>query len=224
MALQVCDVGRRHAGVSAELLCARAHVLQSLSRVAEATAEYRAALALDPSSQAARHGLALQAVESGGWEEAEALVAELPPSPALGWLAARIALGRGDFETARARAASAEAGLARPDQRAEAALLAGDALDALGRHAEAFAAFTRGKAALRGYYAERAAGREAETAKLERVAAWFSAADPAPWRDSPPPDSPVRAHVFLLGFPRSGTTLLEQALAGHPDIVALEEA
>jgi hypothetical protein len=27
-----------------------------------------------------------------------------------------------------------------------------------------------------------------------------------------------------VGFPRSGTTLLEQALAGHPDVVALEEA
>jgi hypothetical protein len=34
----------------------------------------------------------------------------------------------------------------------------------------------------------------------------------------------VRGHAFLLGFPRSGTTLLEQALAGHPDLVALEEA
>jgi hypothetical protein len=30
--------------------------------------------------------------------------------------------------------------------------------------------------------------------------------------------------VFLLGFPRSGTTLIEQALAGHPRIVTLEEA
>ena len=34
----------------------------------------------------------------------------------------------------------------------------------------------------------------------------------------------MRGHAFLLGFPRSGTTLLEQALAGHPDLVALEEA
>jgi hypothetical protein len=30
--------------------------------------------------------------------------------------------------------------------------------------------------------------------------------------------------VFLVGFPRSGTTLLEQALAGHPDVATLEEA
>src|SRR5437588_10430167 len=33
----------------------------------------------------------------------------------------------------------------------------------------------------------------------------------------------VRGHVFLLGFPRSGTTLLEQVLASHPDVEALEE-
>jgi hypothetical protein len=30
--------------------------------------------------------------------------------------------------------------------------------------------------------------------------------------------------VFLLGFPRSGTTLLEQALAAHPDAAVLDEA
>jgi len=29
--------------------------------------------------------------------------------------------------------------------------------------------------------------------------------------------------VFLLGFPRSGTTLLEVILEGHPDVISLEE-
>jgi Sulfotransferase family len=29
--------------------------------------------------------------------------------------------------------------------------------------------------------------------------------------------------VFLLGFPRSGTTLLEVVLEGHPDVVSIEE-
>jgi hypothetical protein len=32
-----------------------------------------------------------------------------------------------------------------------------------------------------------------------------------------------RTQVFLIGFPRSGTTLLEQVLASHPDIQAMEE-
>ena len=51
--------------------------------------------------------------------------------------------------------------------------------------------------------------------------------------DAIPPDSwtskqsPIeggpKTHVFLLGFPRSGTTLLEQVLASHPEVEALEE-
>jgi hypothetical protein len=34
----------------------------------------------------------------------------------------------------------------------------------------------------------------------------------------------VAGHVFLMGFPRSGTTLLEQVLAAHPEVFALDEA
>jgi Sulfotransferase family len=225
-ALEVCVVGLRHAGATAALLCAQAAVLQSLSRVGEAAAAYRAALAADPESVQARHGLALQAAETGDWDEAEALVAPLSATPGLDWLAARIALGRGDPETALAKAKGAESRMSRADQQAEAALLAGEALDGLGRPADAFAAFARGKARLRAFYAERAAGREGETDKLTRLAAWFAAAEPASWSDAPTAggDPGVRGHAFLLGFPRSGTTLLEQALAGHPDLVALEEA
>ena len=37
------------------------------------------------------------------------------------------------------------------------------------------------------------------------------------------PPGPARSHVFLLGFPRSGTTLLEAALTGSPEVIALEE-
>jgi hypothetical protein len=58
------------------------------------------------------------------------------------------------------------------------------------------------------------------------LARWFAATDHASWQVSPPSrsDHPMRGHAFLVGFPRSGTTLLEQALAGHPDVAALEEA
>jgi tetratricopeptide (TPR) repeat protein len=226
-ALQVCDAGLERLPGVAALICAKARVLQSLSRVAEAAEAYRAALAADPASVEARYGLALQAAEAGDWARAADLAGPLPPSPAVDWLAARVALGAGDPETARTRATRALAapGLT-PDQQAETALLLGEALDALGRPGEAFQAFSRGKQALRALYAERAGGRESETDKLTRLAAWFAAADPAPWRAAPgmTADAGVRGHAFLIGFPRSGTTLLEQALAGHPDLVSLEEA
>jgi hypothetical protein len=36
-------------------------------------------------------------------------------------------------------------------------------------------------------------------------------------------ESGERGHAFLVGFPRSGTTLLEQVLETHPDVVTLDE-
>jgi tetratricopeptide (TPR) repeat protein len=232
-ALAACDAGLgRAASPAAGLLAAKAQVLQSLSRVIEAGDLYRQALAADPACAEARLGLALQAVERGAWDEAQELAASLDGggagAPAIDWLTARIAHGRGEAAAAAVavRRTLAAPGLA-PAQRAEAELLLGEALDVLGRPAEAFAAFTRGKSALRALYAERAAGRESEFARLTRLAAWFEAADPVTWRTAPPPAPPSAdhpGHAFLVGFPRSGTTLLEQALAGHPRLAALEEA
>jgi Tfp pilus assembly protein PilF len=63
--------------------------------------------------------------------------------------------------------------------------------------------------------------------EARRLAAWFGAADPRQWRCRPGDDEAgarsVRRHAFLVGFPRSGTTLLEKALASHPLVVSLEE-
>ncbi len=43
----------------------------------------------------------------------------------------------------------------------------------------------------------------------------YSRRDPAP--------SAAQSPVFVLGFPRSGTTLLEQMLAAHPDFASIDE-
>jgi thioredoxin-like negative regulator of GroEL len=216
----------------AALLCGKANVLRSLSRVEAAAVLLRQALAADPGSFDARFGLALMAVEAGDWIEAEALVAPLiarrRDAPPLAWLGARIALGRGDFTAARDRITGVLADRRiGAEQRADALLLLGEALDGLGLAGEAFAAVAEGKAIQHRLYAQRAAGGERETAKLRRLGAWLAAADPADWLAAPAEAlvaGEADAHVFLLGFPRSGTTLLEQALAGHPGVAALEEA
>jgi Flp pilus assembly protein TadD len=214
------------------ILSGKAGVLQSLSRTEAARTLYRQALDADPARTEALFGLALLAVEAGDWDEADALAGRLAAAgsnrPDVAWLGARIALGRGDFETAEARAAqlAADPRLG-PDQRAEALLLRAQALDGLDRAPDAFHTAVEGKTIQHGLYAERAAGREGEIQKLDRLAAWFRAADPAPWRTAPlatPVPGEARTHVFLVGFPRSGTTLLEQVLAGHPEVRALEEA
>lgn len=51
---------------------------------------------------------------------------------------------------------------------------------------------------------------------------WLLSNPPARWSTSPPADDKTTP-IFLVGFPRSGTTLLDQALSAHPQIEVLEE-
>ena len=232
-ALEAWHEALRGAPDDVTLMTGKARVLIALGRSEEAALLLRRALAADPASLPAAFGLARLAMEAGALEQANdlatRLLARAPRQPDFLWLAARLALGRGEPETARAQLAKIldQPGL-NPEQRAEVLLELGQALDGLGRTSEAFAAAVQGKAIQRRLHAARAAGRESEIAKLERLGAWFASADPAAWGPAPrlatPVDGEAAAHAFLVGFPRSGTTLLEQALAGHPDVQTLEEA
>jgi len=99
----------------------------------------------------------------------------------------------------------------------------GEALDKLGRHDEAFAAFTR---ANQQQHVQSAATWAADSGPLslsavERLTAFVESVDLSTWLPAPPSTDPTP--VFLVGFPRSGTTLLDQILASHPKITTLEE-
>lgn len=231
-ALSAWDRALALAPAAPNALCGKARALQSLGRLDEARALYGQVLALEPGRFDAEFGLARLAAEAGLWAEADRRVATLdaqyPDTPGLLWLAARAALGRGDVVAAQSRLAALSRdprlGL---EQRADALLMLAEALDAAGRRPEAFEAVVAGKAIQRRLFAERAASREGAVHRYERIAAWFSTADPAPWQAAPamgPAPGRPAVHAFLVGFPRSGTTLLEQALAGHPQVSALEEA
>jgi len=56
---------------------------------------------------------------------------------------------------------------------------------------------------------------------VARMTALVAASDVAAWR--PGPSSAQPAPVFLVGFPRSGTTLLDQVLSSHSRVVCIEE-
>jgi len=105
----------------------------------------------------------------------------------------------------------------------------GDLLDAQGRTSEAFAVYTAGNDALRRLHAARFEGPGIETTpmSLRWLTAFFEAADPADWETGPlgslPDATAPAAHVFMVGFPRSGTTLLEQVLGSHPAVVTSNE-
>jgi tetratricopeptide (TPR) repeat protein len=97
----------------------------------------------------------------------------------------------------------------------------GRLLDRMGRHDEAFAAFHAGKERLRQISGQSYSSAHAQ-ARMDRSAGFFVAA-----RLNALPRAKRRADVvqplFILGFPRSGTTLLEQSLSAHPRIVAGDE-
>jgi tetratricopeptide (TPR) repeat protein len=56
---------------------------------------------------------------------------------------------------------------------------------------------------------------------LDKVQAFFEREPVDQWSPAPALDRP--APVFMLGFPRSGTTLLDLVLDGHPEITTVEE-
>jgi Tfp pilus assembly protein PilF len=103
--------------------------------------------------------------------------------------------------------------------------LRGDALDGLDRPAEAFRAYTASqvtrRAALKAEFEK--PGTESARAVAARLTTYFRDAPQDRWRVPEHAAEPGQAHVFLVGFPRSGTTLLEQILASHPDIDAMGE-
>lgn len=218
---------------AAVVLCGKARVEQSLGRVAAAEQLLRRALVREPDFRPGRHAMALLLLEAGRLAEAVPLVARLqadaPGNPDVIQLAARLAMASGELEPARTALTQLIVIPELPPlQRAAALLQLGNVLGDLGLAPEAFAAAVAGKAIEHDVYAERAGGREGEAAKLQRLAAWFSRMTPGAWQ--PVPRLAARfageaaTHIFLVGFPRSGTTLLEQVLAGHSQVLALEEA
>ncbi len=227
-ALGAYDLALAKSPKFAPALEGKARVLMSQGRADEARALFEAALESDPKHLAARMGLAHLSAERGDWTAANAAASEAltlqPGFPEALWLLAQAAMAQDDPRSAETvlRGLLADPRLT-PLQRADTRVELGDTLHAQSRWSEAFAAYVEGKAALHTIYAQRARSRESETARARRLAAWTEAADPASWstdeRNSDPPD----IHVFLIGFPRSGTTLLEQALAGHPRVTTLEE-
>ena len=104
-----------------------------------------------------------------------------------------------------------------------------DALDRLGRTGEAFAAYTRMNEETVRVAAPRFddGGRiESHLEFVRRLTRWFERQEPAAWRQAAAAGAepgPVRRHVFLLGYPRSGNTLVENVLVSLPGVRSLEE-
>ena len=137
-------------------------------------------------------------------------------------------LGLGQPEAALARLQSLlRAADLTPRNRSIAYGLKGDALDRLDRVAEAFDAYRESQSIQRAAHMAEFArpDQESSAALADRFIAFFAAADRDIWRahGRHVEAEGAATHAFLVGFPRSGTTMLEQILASHPDIEAMSE-
>jgi hypothetical protein len=96
----------------------------------------------------------------------------------------------------------------------------GDVFDAAGRYDEAFEAYSTCNLSLRQIH-HRFAGSNLLGYARALTTAVNKLDSPGSAREAPP--SEAAGHAFLLGFPRTGTTLVEVVLDGNPRVVSLEE-
>jgi tetratricopeptide (TPR) repeat protein len=163
-------------------------------QLAYARKHAEAALRLDAKNEIAQLALGQVLLREGDWQSAEALLTPL---------------GRDEGAT--------------PVNRAIAIGFVGEALDRLGRYGEAFEAFTASNMLMRGLHAGALNASESpfHPETVRRLTRFLEREDVSAWRQPNTFEQP--SPVFLVGFPRSGTTLLDQILASHSRIVCLEE-
>jgi len=200
--------------------------------IAAGRALYEKAIELNPNDADSLAGLAELAQRRGDDAAAQALIeralALSPGQRTALTVQATMALANGSLgraeHLANGLAANPKAG---PVERAIAMSLIGDIRHAQKRYAEAFEAYTTANDWKFDVFAPRLDVSEGETAFTYTLwlQDYLDVAPASQWRAMPgaPNEAGVKAHVFLAGFPRSGTTLVQNVLEGHPDVVALQE-
>lgn len=189
---------------------------------AVAETAFEAALALDPALGPAFVGLGSVYERMNREDELDPLharaIAAAVDAQSLAYIEALRLKRAGDFDAAFA--ALEQAGDVIVAGRKH--HLRGLMLDRLGRHDEAFAEFIAmnehwqadpSQPRLRAGEYRAMAAHAASLLTRDWVASW----------SAPPPPAALPTPIFLLGFPRSGTTLLDTMLMGDPAVRVLEE-
>jgi Flp pilus assembly protein TadD len=221
----------------------KGNALIALGHLGRARRSHLRALELEPGNIAALSSLASIASHRGNHDEARSwaqqVLAVVPnfPDAVISLASAELADGVLARSEALIRQLLADGRVA-PIDKARANGLLGDVLDAGGRYSEAFDAYSACNEALRQIHSRFASGTSLITYTRQltttianttaniapanaaaNTAQRYGAAQPGTVQ----PGADVGSHVFLLGFPRSGTTLLEVVLDGHPRVASLDE-
>jgi tetratricopeptide (TPR) repeat protein len=232
-AAEAFDLAARNAPGFAAAHFNRGWAHEAAGALAAAAEGYGRAVELAPQHAEAAGSMALLAARRGDAETARRYADQalgLRPGLMKATLAlAQVELAARDFTGAEARLRDAleRHAAGQPELfRAMALGFLADALDGQRRIAEAFAAYEAENALMRSLHETQYAGPGVQTVPdfVAWVSAYFERAPAQVWRRRPrAPASPAAGHVFMIGFPRSGTTLLETVLAGAPEVVTLEE-
>jgi tetratricopeptide (TPR) repeat protein len=229
--LQVFDAALRQTPNAAAVRFNKAAALDELRETKLARREYERVLDVEPAHAGALAALAFMASQRGDNLRARQFAEQaLRVDP--GMVAARLGVARTDVDERKFSAAIPRLqSLIRdpavsPVNRTIAFGLLGDALEGIGNTKEAFDAYSASQATLRAQFESLFGKSETEQplVRVDRLTRYFRTASREKWCASRNETAPGgRTHVFLVGFPRSGTTLLEQVLASHPDIESMEE-
>ena len=224
-AREAFDQAVTNAPNAAEPRLAFAEHLLARRKPEDAAAMFEEALQRSPTNVAARVGLGMILERMGRRKDAlaharKALDLE-PTSGAAHVLMARLERRAGDFDAAKKRLERALTGRMDGGIYGRACLEMAFALDALGQHAQAFGYFQEGQRALYGQLDANARNQRSYYDAMRVYRANTTKEEIAKWA-SPPSDG-LPSPVFLVGFPRTGTTLIEQMLVSHPAFVSTDE-
>ncbi|MGH7023527.1 MAG: tetratricopeptide repeat-containing sulfotransferase family protein [Caulobacteraceae bacterium] len=208
----------------------RGYVLERVGETGEAAGSYAKAAEIHPQNVQAWANAATLAARRGSADKtrlyANRALALQPGHPTA--VLALTAIEKDDLEDAERRLRSLLKQELGDFDRAIAFGQLGDVLDARDQAPDAFDAYAAGNRIFRAALAPRFAAPGMETVPdvLRWLNLWAEIFERSNWVVDPDQTTEaegVRGHVFLTGFPRSGTTLMESFLANHPDVVSLEE-
>ena len=207
-----------------------ARLSMSAQRLDDAERHFRAAIDADPHFVDALAGLAELLSHGARSEEALGLCRQvLSHQPQHGGAALTLAsldFRARRFDEARRRLDALLArGALDPTMRSLVEGRRAQCLEALGDYGAAFSGFCRANEAVYAPASTELGGDTASFAapvNIARLRRHFTKERLSAWPRRAPEKS-GGAPAFLLGFPRSGTTLLDRMLSSHPDTLVLEE-
>jgi len=227
-AIAAFEAAIRIAPAGAQLHYLKGCAYSAAGEPAAALSSYERAIALEPSHADALAAAAAAGARAGEMAKsrrfAERALKKSPANPTAAVALAMCDLYDKEFARAEKHLGALLSELGAEDEtRALALGLLGNAYDGQDRTDAAFEAYSRKNEILNKLYERHLGGDSRLLNRIERLVAGVEKISHATLRSRVPAISPARQHVFLLGFMRSGTTLLEQVLASHEDVETLEE-